>query len=148
VVEQYTDPGDHARAALLMITTSPALRACYADTPGTIEDPLADAIIGRCPGIDPLTARVLSAGVGAAARVALRQWLQPANASASMKGFVLPSGFLPDLMRAALTPLVPAFDVAAARSPADARARPGSPDPGPGRDSRAGQWNAAIMPAS
>jgi AcrR family transcriptional regulator len=148
VVGQYTDPGDHARDALLMITTSPALRACYADTPTTIEGPLADAITGRCPGIDRLTARVLAAGVGAAAKVALQQWLRSANVAPSMSGFVVPSGSLPDLMRAALTPLAPAFDAAATRSPGDAPARPGSKDPGPGLDSPAGQLNAANMPAS
>ena len=52
VVEQYADPGDHAREALLMITTSPALSACYVDTVTTIEDALAEAVLERCPGLD------------------------------------------------------------------------------------------------
>jgi AcrR family transcriptional regulator len=116
VVEQYTDPGDHAREALLMITTSPTLSACYVDTVTTIEDALAEAVLDRCPGLDQLTAEVLAAGVGAAAKVALRQWLQSTSTPASMKGFVVPSGSLPDLVRTALLPLVPAFDAAAARA--------------------------------
>jgi AcrR family transcriptional regulator len=114
VVEQYTDPGDHAREALLMITTSPALSACYVDTVTTIEGSLAEAITERCPGMDKLTAHVLAAGVGAAARVALRRWLQSASTPAAMPGFVVPSGSLPELIRTALTPLVPALDAAAA----------------------------------
>lgn len=116
VVEQYTDPGDDARDALLMITTSPALRTCYADTVTTIEGQLADAIAERCPDMDQLTAQVLSVSVGAAAKVALQQWLQSAAVPASMRGFVVPSGSLPNLMRTALMPLVPALDAAAARS--------------------------------
>jgi len=116
VVGQYTDPGDDARDALLMITTSPALRACYADAVTTIEGPLADAIAERCQGMDRLTAQVLSASVGAAAKVALQQWLQSTTVPPSMSGFVVPSGSLPNLMRTALMPLVPALDAAATRS--------------------------------
>jgi AcrR family transcriptional regulator len=113
VVRLYTDSGDHTREALLMITTSPALRACYVDTVTTIEGPLAEAITERCQGMDRLTAQVLSASVGAAAKVALRQWLQSTSVPPSMNGFVVPSGSLPDLVRAALMPLVPALDAAA-----------------------------------
>ena len=116
VVGQYTEPGDDARAALLMITTSPALRACYIDTVAAMDGPLAEAIAERCPGMDRLTADVLSAGVGAAAKLALRQWLQSTSAPASMPGFVVPSGSLPDLIRSALMPLVPALDAAANRA--------------------------------
>ena len=113
VVEQYTDPDDHARDALLMITTSSALCACYVDTVATIEGPLAEAITERCRGMDRLTAQVLAASVGAAAKLALRRWLQPTYVPTSTKGFVVPSGSLPILMRTALTPLVPALDAAA-----------------------------------
>lgn len=112
VVGLYTDPGDHPRDALLMITTSPALRACYVDTVTSIEVPLAEAIAERCRGIDRLVAEVLAAGVGAAARVALRRWLQSAGTTASMRGFVVPSGSLPELVHDALMPLVPALDAA------------------------------------
>lgn len=112
VVGQYTDSGEHPRDALLMIAASAALRACYVDTVTTIEGPLAEAMTERCQGIEPMTAQVLSAGVGAAAKVALRQWLQSATAMPSMPGFVVPSGSLPELVRAALMPLVPALDAA------------------------------------
>jgi AcrR family transcriptional regulator len=113
VVGQYTDPGDHARDVLLMITNSAALRASYVDTVTMIEGPLAEAIAKRSHGVDRLTAQVLSAGVGAAAKVALRKWLQSTTVSSSTGGFVVRSGSLPDLMRTALTPLVPALDAAA-----------------------------------
>src|SRR3954464_1356452 len=35
VTEQYTDPGDDDRAAMLMIISTPALRASYVDTVAT-----------------------------------------------------------------------------------------------------------------
>ncbi|WP_328339195.1 TetR/AcrR family transcriptional regulator [Micromonospora sp. NBC_00421] len=114
VVGLYTDPGDHPPAALLMIAASPALRACYVDAVTTIDEPLFEAVTARCPGIELLTARVLSAAVGAATRVALRQWLDGTSEVPSMAGFVVPSGPLPDLVRAALLPLAPAFDTATA----------------------------------
>ncbi|MBO3750660.1 TetR family transcriptional regulator [Streptosporangiaceae bacterium NEAU-GS5] len=113
VVGLYTSSDDHRRDALLMITSNPALRACYVDVVTTIEDPLADAIAERHPEIDLLTAHVLSACVGAAAKVALRQWLRSVSGPATPSGLVVPSGSLPDIIRAALTPLVPALDAAA-----------------------------------
>ena len=116
VVGLYGDSGDHPPAALLMIAASSALRACYIDAVTTIEGPLADAISERCPGIEGLTAEVLSAGVGAAAKVALRQWLRSTSEVPAMPGFVVPSGSLPDLVRAALLPLAPALDAAATHS--------------------------------
>ncbi|GIF45128.1 TetR/AcrR family transcriptional regulator [Actinoplanes xinjiangensis] len=114
VVASYHDPEDDEQGALLMIATSPALRACYVDTVTTIEGPLAGAVVARHPGIDPVTARVLAAAVGAAARIALQQWLHGTTTPPSMPGFVVPSGSLPDLVRTALTPLAPALDAAAA----------------------------------
>jgi AcrR family transcriptional regulator len=116
VAGQYSEPGDNARDALAMITTSSALRACYVDTVAAIEGPLAEAIAERHQGMDRLTADVLSASVGAAAKLALRQWLQSTSTSVSMPGFVVPSGSLPDLIRSALMPLVPALDAAANRA--------------------------------
>jgi AcrR family transcriptional regulator len=116
VVGQYSEPDDNARDALAMITTSSALRACYVDTVAAIEGPLAEAIAERHQGMDRLTADVLSASVGAAAKLALRQWLQSTSTSVSMPGFVVPSGSLPDLIRSALMPLVPALDAAANRA--------------------------------
>lgn len=115
VVGRYTEPDEHGHAAMLMITTTPALRACYVDTVATIEEPLADAIIERCQAVDGLTAQVLAASVGAAAKLALQRWLQSTSVPSSMKGFVVPSGSLPTLMRIALTPLAPALDAAATR---------------------------------
>lgn len=115
VVEQYTDPGDNAREVMLMITTSPALRDSYADTVVVIEGPLAEALVRRTEGMDQLTAQVLAASVGAAAKVALQSWLHAAAVPPSTSGFVVPSGSLPDLIRAAMAPLVPALDAAAAR---------------------------------
>ncbi|MEU4475470.1 TetR/AcrR family transcriptional regulator [Micromonospora sp. NPDC023888] len=116
VVGQYTDSGEHAPEALLMIAASPALRTCYVDTVTTIEGPLADALSERCPDLDRLTVQVLAASVGAVARVALGQWLEAAHEAPSMQGFVVPSRSLPDLVRAALTPLGPALDASAARA--------------------------------
>ncbi|GIF12769.1 TetR family transcriptional regulator [Actinoplanes teichomyceticus] len=110
VVAAYTDAGAQPRDTLLMIATSPALRACYVDTVTAMEEPLAEAITARCPGVEPLTVRALSAGVVAAARVALAQWLQSPGTTPSMPGFVVPSGSLPHLVRAALTALAPALD--------------------------------------
>lgn len=116
VVEQYTDPGEHHRDALLLITTSPALRNAFVDTAGAIEHPLADAITHRLGDNDPHTARVLAASIAAATRLALHQWVQPPTTS----GLVVPSGSLPDLLRTALAPLTPALDAAEQR----ARQRP------------------------
>jgi AcrR family transcriptional regulator len=117
VVGQHTEPDKHGHAAMLMITTTPALRACYIDTVATIEQPLADAIVERCPAVDELTAQVLAVSVGAATRLALQRWLQSASTPSSMKGFVVPSGSLPALIRTALRPLAPALDAAATGLP-------------------------------
>lgn len=114
IVEQYTDPGEQYRDALLLITTRPALRDAFVDTASAIEHPLADAITGRLGDADPHTARVLAASVAAAVRVALQQWLQPGTASPS--GLFIPTGSLPDLLRTALAPLAPALDAADKRS--------------------------------
>lgn len=112
VVASYADPGDHPAGAMLMIASSPALRACYADTATMIEGPLAEAVVSRHPAVDPLAARVLAAAVAAAARIALHQWLHATTAPPTMPGFVVPAGSLPDLVRAALTPLAPALNAA------------------------------------
>jgi AcrR family transcriptional regulator len=110
IVAEYTDPGEPARAALLLITTHPALREAFVDTATELENPLADAITPRLADTDEHTARVLAASVAAAVRVALRRWLRPAATSPG--GLVVPSGSLPDLLRAALAPLEPALDAA------------------------------------
>ncbi|HEX6355258.1 TetR/AcrR family transcriptional regulator [Actinophytocola sp.] len=111
IVAQYTDPGEHHRDALLLITTRPALRDAFVDTAGAIEDPLADAIAQRLGDTDSYTPRVLAASVAAATRVALRQWASPMTS-----GLVVLSGSLPDLLRTALAPLAPALDAAEQRA--------------------------------
>jgi AcrR family transcriptional regulator len=112
IVAQYTAPGDHSRDALLMITSRPALRTAFVNTATEIEHPLTDAIAERLG--DPATAHILAASVAAAVRVALERWL--AAFSLKPSGLVVPSGSLPDLLRAALAPLAPALDAAAQTS--------------------------------
>lgn len=112
IAGQYADPGEEEQAVMLMITSTPALRACYVDTVATIEEPLADAIAERRPGVDRRTAEVLATCVAAATRLALRQWLDSASTPSSMHEFVVPTGPLPDLVRTTLAPLAPALDAA------------------------------------
>jgi len=113
VVAQHSEPADEA---LMMVTASPALRACYVDTVAALEDILTEAIAVRHSELERLTAAVLSASVGAATKVALRHWLESAGTPASMPGFVVPSGSLPDIVRAAVERLRPTFDAASAHS--------------------------------
>lgn len=114
VVEQYTNTGEREREALLLITTTTALREAFLDTATGIEPPLTAVILERLGDEDPPTARVLAASVAAAVRIALEGWLQAAEATAAagVTGLVVLSGSLPDLLRAALAPLAPAFDAA------------------------------------
>jgi AcrR family transcriptional regulator len=115
IVEQYTeDPGERHRDTLLLITTHSTLRDAFVDTVAAIEEPLAAAIAERVGDAEPLTARVLAASVAAAVRLALQQWVRPVTATG---GLVVPSGSLPDLLRATLAPLTPALDAAEKRSP-------------------------------
>ncbi|GAA4902861.1 TetR family transcriptional regulator [Stackebrandtia albiflava] len=113
VVEQYTRPRNED--ALLLITTSPALRETFLDTATAIEDPLATAI-GERLGDTGTAVRVLAASVAAAVRVALQQWLRPSAASLAATGFVVPTGSLPELLRSALATLEPALDAAEERA--------------------------------
>jgi AcrR family transcriptional regulator len=115
IVEQYTDPGEPARDALLLITTHPTLRDAFVDTATALEHPLADAITPRLADTDEHTAHVLAASVAAAVRVALQRWVRPATAFPALGGLVVPSDSLPDLLRAALAPLKPALDAAGER---------------------------------
>lgn len=112
LVAEYTDPGERARDTLLLITTHPPLRGAFLETTAAIEQPLGDAIAGRLGAADALIARVLAAAAAAAVRIALAQWLQPPAASPGVPALLVPSGSLPDLLRAALAPLEPAFDAA------------------------------------
>lgn len=113
IADQYADSGAEARDALLMITTSPALRSSYADSATLSERAMADAIMERAKAIDPLTARVLAASAGAAARVAIQDWMEPAAAPYPSSRLMMPSGSLTDRIRAALAPLASALDSAA-----------------------------------
>lgn len=109
IVQQYTDPGDDQREALLLITTHPALRSAFLSGTAAIAPALAEVIAARLGDGDEFTARVLAAAVTAAIRIAVEQWLQPGAGSA---GLVVPSGTLPDRLRTALAPLEPALDAA------------------------------------
>ncbi|MEU3605438.1 TetR/AcrR family transcriptional regulator [Streptomyces sp. NPDC035033] len=122
VVEQYTDTGERAHEALLLITTRTALRDAFLDATAGIEPPLTAVIAERLGDAGPHTARVLAASVAAAVRIALEGWLRPAGntgaAGSSGAGeLVVPSGPLPDQLRAALSPLAAAFDAAERRVP-------------------------------
>ncbi|MER7579664.1 TetR/AcrR family transcriptional regulator [Kitasatospora sp. NPDC097691] len=129
VVEQYTDTGGHDPRALLLITTRTALRDAFLDSTAGIEIPLTAVIAERLGDTGVHTARVLAASVAAAVRIALESWLRPAGSAGSAGsagnaeaaeaagslgagGLVVPSGSLPDQLRAALAPLAPAFDTA------------------------------------
>jgi len=115
IVEQYTGPGTRDRDVLLLITTSPALRDAFLGTAAGIEHPLTAVIAERIGDTGQHTARVLSASVAAAVRIALQRWLRPAAESSAASGLVVPSGSLPDLLRTALAPLTPALEAAERR---------------------------------
>ncbi|HXT90842.1 MAG TPA: TetR/AcrR family transcriptional regulator [Trebonia sp.] len=112
VVEQYAGSADQDRDrdVLSLIAARPALRAAFFDAAGDVEDPLAAVIAGRLGADNLEAAEVLAASVAAAIRIALKRWIQPANA-----GLVVVSGSLPDLLVAALTPLAPALDMPLSR---------------------------------
>jgi AcrR family transcriptional regulator len=106
VVALYEGPP--AGDALLLITSAPALRAEFAETASSIEQPLAAAIADRIGG-DELAAAVLAAAVAATARTALQLWARPSKPGSAL---VVPQGCLPDLLRAALTHMAPALRAA------------------------------------
>ncbi len=119
IVAQYTSPGSHDRDALALVAARPALREAFLAATADIADPLAAVLAARLGGhgagdtgedTAESTAEVLAASVAAAVRIALGRWIQPAGG-----GLVVVSGSLPDLIRAALAPLAPALNAAAAR---------------------------------
>jgi AcrR family transcriptional regulator len=121
VVEQYTNTGGREHEALLLITTRTALCDAFLDATAGIEPPLTAMIAERIGDAGAHTARVLAASVAAAVRIALEDWLRPAGTAGAAGGFgagglVVPSGSLPDQLRAALAPLAPAFDAAERRT--------------------------------
>jgi AcrR family transcriptional regulator len=103
VVEQYQAPN---RDALVLITSAQGLREEFVDAVGTIEQPLAAAIIERTGDTDELRAAVLAAAVSAAVRVAVRQWVQPVGK------LVVPQGSLAERLHAALAYVAPALAAA------------------------------------
>lgn len=122
VVEQYTTTDDHTPQLLLLITTRPALRHAFLDATAAIGPPLTAVLAERLgSGADVPIARVLAASVAAAVRIAVESWIRPTE-SAGAGGLVVPTGSLPDRLRAALAPLAPAFDAAEAEAEADAEA--------------------------
>ncbi|NJA57073.1 TetR/AcrR family transcriptional regulator [Streptomyces sp. NEAU-H3] len=114
VAEQYAHTGEREERALLLITTRTSLREAFLDSTTGIEPPLTTVLAARLGDSGAPTARVLSAGVAAAVRIALEDWLAPSGNAESLGtgGLVVPSGSLPDRLRAALAPLAPAFDAA------------------------------------
>ncbi|MGF3198086.1 TetR/AcrR family transcriptional regulator [Streptomyces diastaticus] len=114
VLARYTEPGDTER---LLITATPPLRDAFLEAVTEIEHPLAEAIGLRLGDTAAPTARVLAASVAAAVRIALHQWLGAVSETSSGNGgLVVPSGSLPDLLRATIAPLAPALDAAEQRS--------------------------------
>ncbi|MBO0824872.1 MAG: TetR family transcriptional regulator [Actinobacteria bacterium] len=112
IVAQYTDRGSHDQDVLRLLSTGPGLRDAFLDAATQIEDPLSAVIAERIGDPDQDTARVLSASVAAAVRIALQRWLHPATAPTASSGLVVPSGSLPELLRSALGPLRPALEAA------------------------------------
>lgn len=120
VVEQYTSISESERETLLLITTGAALREAFLDATVDLELPLAAVIAEHLDDTGAPTAHVLAASVTAAARIALEDWLRPAEGAQVTEGsrggaLVVPSGSLPELLRTALAPLAPAFDAAERR---------------------------------
>jgi AcrR family transcriptional regulator len=111
VVELYTS--EPAGDALMLITSTPRLRAEFADAALAIQPPLASAIAERLGVDEILTPAVLAAAVSAAARVAVERWAQPVGD----KGFVVVTARRPlaDLLREALAPVIPALEAAERR---------------------------------
>ncbi|MFE6977518.1 TetR/AcrR family transcriptional regulator [Streptomyces sp. NPDC057682] len=145
VIEQYTTASEREAKALLLVTTQSGLRDAFLAATADIEPPLAAVLAERLDGSDDAyTARVLAAGVAAAVRIALDGWLRPAGTGGAGEvagagevggvgevgeagdtgaatalvghGLLVPSGGLADRLRAALDPLVPAFDAAEQRA--------------------------------
>ena len=114
MVQEYTDPGGHDHAVLLLIASGPALRDAFLGTAAGLEHSLTAVMAERLGDTEQHTSRVLAASVAAAVRIALERWLQFAATPVATGGLVVPTGSLPDLLRTALEPLAPALDAAEA----------------------------------
>jgi AcrR family transcriptional regulator len=116
VVEQYVS--EPAGKALMLITSTPRLRAQFIDTASAIQQPLASAIAARIRSGDTLAATVLAAAVSAAVRVAIERWVRPAQDTrreATKEILVIPHGRLADILREALAHVTPALQAAEPR---------------------------------
>lgn len=111
VLEQYGADGEPAGDALVLITSTPRLRAEFVDAITAIEQPLAAAIAARTGTGDEFAAIVLAAAVSAAARAAVDRWLRR-PAPDTPRQLVIPQGSLVDLLREALTHVAPALRAA------------------------------------
>lgn len=99
--EQYRDPPVEA---LELITSTPALREVYLDSVAVIEPPIA-AVIAERLHKDDLGAEVLAAAVTAAARLAVRRWVDVRPSGL----VVVPAVPLEELLREAIGHLAPAL---------------------------------------
>ncbi|MCR3746122.1 transcriptional regulator, TetR family [Lentzea californiensis] len=98
---QYREPPTEA---LALITSTPALREAYLDSVAELEPPIADVIAARL-GKSGQGAEVLAAAVSAAARLAVRRWvdLRPSGL------VVVSAGSIEDHLREAIGHLAPAL---------------------------------------
>ncbi|MET9231931.1 TetR family transcriptional regulator [Lentzea sp. NPDC003310] len=99
--EQYREPPTEA---LALITSTPALRAAYLDSVAEVEPPIAGLIAARL-GKSEDAAEVLAAAVIAAARLAVRRWvdLRPSGLA------VVSATSIEDHLREAIGHLAPAL---------------------------------------
>ena len=119
VVSQYDEPGLPAGEMLRLLASTTGLRTEFVGTVAAIEQPIANAIATRT-GDEGLAPKVLAAAVSAAARVAVENWIRPAEDAEGQTGaslLVVPKGSLPDLLREALAPISPALQAADPASP-------------------------------
>ncbi|WP_245733034.1 TetR/AcrR family transcriptional regulator [Lentzea jiangxiensis] len=98
---QYREPPSEA---LALVTSTPALREAYLDSVSSVEPPIASVIAERL-GKDELGASVLAAAVSAAARIAVRRWVDVRPSGL----VVVPAVSLEDLLREAIGHLEPAL---------------------------------------
>ncbi|NUR62518.1 MAG: TetR family transcriptional regulator [Catenulispora sp.] len=119
VVSQYDEPGLPAGELLKLVASTAGLRTEFVGTVAAIEQPIANAIATRT-GDEGLAPKVLAAAVSAAARVAVENWIRPAEDDEEQAGgslLVVPSGSLPDLLRKALASVAPALEAADPAAP-------------------------------
>ncbi|HEX7306789.1 TetR/AcrR family transcriptional regulator [Lentzea sp.] len=99
--EQYREPPSEAQA---LITSTPSLREAYLDSVTSMEPPIAEVIAERL-GVSELGATVLAAAVSAAARIAVRRWVDVRPSGL----VVVPAQSVEDLLREAIGHLAPAL---------------------------------------